>query len=90
MMSAVVSSSGGNINDLSLSKNTVRRHRNRIREQTAKSVIEQKSEAIQLSEQKKKLLHWDGKVLQGLEHVETSTKSLLFFLLQLIKRKKFY
>ena len=51
-MSAVVSSSGGNINDLSLSKNIVRRHRNRIREQTAKSVIEQKSEAIHLSEQK--------------------------------------
>ena len=46
MMSAVVSSGGGDINDLSLSKNTVRRHRNRIRKQTAKAIIEKYSETI--------------------------------------------
>ena len=46
VMSAVVSSGGGDINDLSSSKNTVRRHRNRIRKQTAKAIIEKYSETI--------------------------------------------
>ena len=38
VMSAVIHSGGGSINDLSLSKDTVCRHRNKIREHKAKSI----------------------------------------------------
>ena len=80
MMSAIVSSGNGHINDLSLSKNTVRRHRNRIREQTAKLIIENNSETIQSSEQNRYLLYWDEKTLQGFEYVETSTEVIAILL----------
>ena len=40
MVSVAVSSGASTINDLSLSKDTVRRNCNRIREQTAQSIFE--------------------------------------------------
>ena len=72
VMSAVVSSGGGNINDLSLSKETVRRHRNSMREQRAKRTFEKNLKAIHYSESNRYLLHWDGTMLQSIEHVGTS------------------
>ena len=70
-MSAVVSSGGGNINDLSLSKETARRHRNSMREQRAKCIFEKNFKTIRDSECNRYLLHWGGKMLQSIEHVGT-------------------
>ena len=71
VMSAVVSSGGGNINDLSLSKETVRRHRNSMREQRAKCIFEKNLKTVYDSESNRYLLHWDGKMLQSIERVGT-------------------
>ena len=40
VMSAVISTGGGNIADISLSKDTTRRHRNKIRKQNAATIME--------------------------------------------------
>ena len=69
VMSAVVSSGGGNISDLSLSKETVHRHCNSMWEQRAKCIFEKNLKTIHGSESNKYLLHWDGKMLQSIEHV---------------------
>ena len=71
VMSVVVISGGGNINDLSLSKETVRRHCNSMREQKAMRISEKNLETIHDSESNRYLLHWDGKMLQSIEHVQT-------------------
>ena len=58
----------------------MRRHRNRIQDQTAKSIFEKNLETIQASEHNRYLLHWDGKMLQGPEHVKTSQEIIDVFL----------
>ena len=50
VMSAVISTGGGNIADMSLSKDTTRRHRNKIREQNAATIMEKNLEAIHKSD----------------------------------------
>ena len=52
-MSSVISTGGGNIADISLSKDTTRRHRNKIREQNAATIMEKNLEAINKSESNK-------------------------------------
>ena len=47
VMSAVIKTGGCNIADISLSKETTRRHRNKIREQNAETVMEKKSRSYQ-------------------------------------------
>ena len=79
-MSAVVTSGGGNINDLSLSKETVRRHRNSMREQRAKRIFEKNLKTINDLESNRYLLHWDGKMLQSIEHVRTSKEVIAILL----------
>ena len=79
-MSAVVRSGGGSINELSLSKDTVRRHRNSIRERQAKSVFEKNLETIKASEYNRYLLHWDGKMLQSMEHAGTGAEVVAILL----------
>ena len=71
VMSIVVTSGGGNINDLSLSKETVRRHCNSMRERKAMCISEKNFKTIDDSESNRYLLHWDGKMLQSTEHVRT-------------------
>ena len=71
-MSVVVSFGGGNINDLSLLKDTERRHCNTMREQRLKFIFEINLETIHDSESNRYLLHWDGKMLKSIEHVGTS------------------
>ena len=80
VMSAVVRSGGGSINELSLSKDTVRRHRNSIRERQAKSVFEKNLETIKASEYNRYLLHWDGKMLQSMEHAGTGAEVVAILL----------
>ena len=80
VMSAVVSSGGGNINDLSLSKETVRRHRNSMREQRAMCIFEKNLKTIHDSESNRYLLHWDGKMLQSIEHAGTSKEVIAILL----------
>ena len=53
VMSSVISTGGGNIADISLSKDTTRRHRNKIREQNAATIMEKNLEAINKSESNK-------------------------------------
>ena len=80
VMSAVVSSGGGNINDLSLLKETLRRHRNSMREQRAKCIFEKNLKTIHDSESNRYLLHWDGKMLQSIEHPGTSKEVIAILL----------
>ena len=80
VMSAVVSSGGGNTNDLSLSKETVRRHRNSMREQRAMCIFEKNLKTIHDSESNRYLLHWDGKMLQSIEHAGTSQEVIAILL----------
>ena len=80
VITAVIHFVGGSINDLSLSKDTVRRHCNKIREHKAKSICQTNIKAIKTSENNKYLLHWDGKMLHGLEHVETSSEVVAILL----------
>ena len=80
VMSAVVSYGGGNINDLSLSKETVRRHRNSVREQRAKCIFEKNLKTIHDSESNRYLLHWNGKMLQSIEHVRNIQRSYCYSL----------
>ena len=89
-MSVVIHSGGGSINDLSLSKNTVRRHRNKIREHKAKSIYQTNIKAIKTSENIRYLLHWDGKILHGLEQIETSSEVVAILLTATMKKEKFY
>ena len=90
-MSAVVSSGGGNINDLSLSKETVRRHRNSMREQRAKCIFEKNLKAIHDLGSNRYLLHWDRKMMQNIEHVGTSKEVIAIFLTATHEKKvKFY
>ena len=77
-MSIVIHSGGGSINDLSLSKDTVRRHRDKIQEHQAKLIYQTNTKTIKTSENNRYLLHWDGKMLHGLEHVETSSEVVLY------------
>ena len=56
------------------------RYRNRIREQTARSIFEKDLETIQSSEHNRYLLHWNGKMLQGPEHVKTSIEVIAVLL----------
>ena len=72
VMSAVLSSGDGYINYLSLSKETVHRHRNSMRAQRAKCIFEKNLKTIHGLESNRYLLHWDGKMLQSIEHVRTS------------------
>ena len=58
-------------NDLSLSKDTVRRHRNSMREQRAKFILELNLEIIHDLESNRYLLQWDGIMPQSIEHVGT-------------------
>ena len=80
VMSAAIHSGSGSINDLSLSKDTVLRHRNKIREHKTKSIYQTNIKAIKTSENNRYLLHWDGKMLHGLEHVETSSEVVTILL----------
>ena len=80
VMSVVVSSGGGNNNVLSSSKNTVRRHRNSMRDQRAKYIFEKNLETTHDSERNRYLLHWDGKMLQSIEYVGTSTEVIAILL----------
>ena len=61
----------GNINDLSLSKDIARRHRNSMREQRAKFMLQINLETIHDSESNRYLLHWDGMMPQSIKHVGT-------------------
>ena len=80
VMFAVVSSGGGNINELSLSKETVHRHCNSMREQRAKCIDEKNLKTVHDSESNRYLLHWDGKMLLSIKHVGTSKEVIAILL----------
>ena len=81
-MSAVVSSGGGNINDMSLSKiqsvDIAIGYERKLLSQHLKRTWKQFNHLN--SKCNRYLLHWDGKTLQGPEHVKTSTEVITILL----------
>ena len=80
-MSVVVHSGYGNINDLSLSKDRVRRQHNSMREQWVKCIIEKNFKTIHDSESNRYLLHWNGKILKSMEYVGTPKEIIAILLI---------
>ena len=63
-----------------MSKDTTRRHRNKIREQNAATIMEKNLDAILKSESNRYVLLWDGKMMQNIEHVGTSKEVIAILL----------
>ena len=90
MMSAVVSSGGGNISDLSLSKIQCKGiaigYESKLLSQYLRKTWKQFNYLN--SKRNRYLLHKDGEMLQGLEHVETSTAVIAILLTVTHGKKK--
>ena len=71
IVSALIQAGNGDINEMSLSRETVRRHRNKTRTDKAASILEEQLSGMTRNgenETKGYVIHWDGKMLKPLEH----------------------